>query len=418
MAAISDQHPFALEIVLQLRAAGHIALFAGGCVRDSLLGREAKDYDIATTARPEQVRKLFGHRRTLAVGASFGVIMVLAPQGGGQVEVATFRTEGPYLDGRRPESVAFCTPEEDARRRDFTINGMFFDPVKQRVLDFVSGEQDLNAKIVRAIGNPHERFREDKLRMLRAVRFTATLGFSLDPETADAIRAMASDLIVVSSERIAQELKKMLLDPHRRRAIQLTEDVELIRVIFPELDSVRRQSEWTIILQGLEELRHPTFELAMALLLKELRTQPNPRAICLRLRLSNDETDRITWLVAHQSDLDNAPTLSLAKLKQILAHRYRDDLLEMHRVQQVASSSPLVSYQFCVEFLRDTPPEVLDPVPFVTGDDLIAMGFKPGPRFKSILDTTRMAQLNLELLSRDEALDRVKQAWDQEPPRP
>jgi poly(A) polymerase len=344
--------------------------------------------------------------------------MVLAPQGGGQVEVATFRTEGPYLDGRRPESVAFCTPEEDARRRDFTINGMFFDPVKQRVLDFVSGEQDLNAKIVRAIGNPHERFREDKLRMLRAVRFTATLGFSLDPETADAIRAMASDLIVVSSERIAQELKKMLLDPHRRRAIQLTEDVELIRVIFPELDSVRRQSEWTIILQGLEELRHPTFELAMALLLKELRTQPNPRAICLRLRLSNDETDRITWLVAHQSDLDNAPTLSLAKLKQILAHRYRDDLLEMHRVQQVATSSPLGSYQFCVEFLRDTPPEVLDPVPFVTGDDLIAMGFKPGPRFKSILDTTRMAQLNLELLSRDEALDRVKQAWDPGPLRP
>ena len=418
MAAISDQHPFALEIVLQLRAAGHIALFAGGCVRDSLLGREAKDYDIATTARPEQVRKLFGHRRTLAVGASFGVIMVLAPQGGGQVEVATFRTEGPYLDGRRPESVAFCTPEEDARRRDFTINGMFFDPVEQRVLDFVSGEQDLNAKIVRAIGNPHERFREDKLRMLRAVRFTATLGFSLDPETADAIRAMASELIVVSSERIAQELKKMLLDPHRRRAIQLTEDVELIRVIFPELESVRRQSAWILILRGLEVLRHPTFELAMALLLKELRTQPNPRTICLRLRLSNDETDRITWLVAHQSDLDHAPALRLANLKQILAHRYRDDLLEMHRVQQLATSSPLDSYQFCVDFLRDTPPEVLDPVPFVTGDDLIAMGFKPGPRFKSILDTTRMAQLNLELLSRDEALDRVKQAWDQVPPRP
>ncbi len=418
MAAISDQHPFALEIVLQLRAAGHIALFAGGCVRDSLLGREAKDYDIATTARPEQVRKLFGHRRTLAVGASFGVIMVLAPQGGGQVEVATFRTEGPYLDGRRPESVAFCTPEEDARRRDFTINGMFFDPVEQRVLDFVSGEQDLNAKIVRAIGNPHERFREDKLRMLRAVRFTATLGFSLDPETADAIRAMASELIVVSSERIAQELKKMLLDPHRRRAIQLTEDVELIRVIFPELDSVRRQSEWSLILNGLEALRHPTFELAMALLLKELRTQPNPRTICLRLRLSNDETDRITWLVAHQSDLDDAPALCLANLKQILAHRYRDDLLEMHRVQQVATSSPLDSYQFCVHFLKNTPPEVLDPVPFVTGDDLITMGFKPGPRFKSILDTTRMAQLNLELLSRDEALNRIKQAWDQELPRP
>ena len=418
MAAISDQHPFALEIVLQLRAAGHIALFAGGCVRDSLLGREAKDYDIATTARPEQVRKLFGHRRTLAVGASFGVIMVLAPQGGGQVEVATFRTEGPYLDGRRPESVAFCTPEEDARRRDFTINGMFFDPVEQRVLDFVSGEQDLNAKIVRAIGNPHERFREDKLRMLRAVRFTATLGFSLDPETADAIRAMASELIVVSSERIAQELKKMLLDPHRRRAIQLTEDVELIRVIFPELESVRRQSAWSLILQGLEELRYPTFELAMALLLKELRTQPNPRTICLRLRLSNDETDRITWLVAHQSDLDDAPALCLANLKQILAHRYRDDLLEMHRVQQVATSSPLDSYQFCVHFLKNTPPEVLDPVPFVTGDDLITMGFKPGPRFKSILDTTRMAQLNLELLSRDEALNRIKQAWDQELPRP
>ena len=412
MTEISPQHQFALEIVLKLRGAGHIALFAGGCVRDALLGREAKDYDVATTARPEDVRTLFGHRRTLAVGASFGVIMVIGPKEAGHVEVATFRTEGPYLDGRRPESVAFCSPEEDARRRDFTINGMFFDPVEERILDFVGGEVDLRGRIIRAIGDPHERVREDKLRMLRAVRFTATLNFSLDEITARAIEEMSSELVVVSAERIAQELKKMLVDVHRRRAIQLAEEVGLIRVIFPELDEIRRQSNWIETLRCLDLLHAPSFELAMAALLRPLGTPSKVESVCRRLKLSNDETDRITWLVAHHNDLDHAPALSLASLKKVLSHPYRDDLLKFQTGLRLSTSKNLEPVEFCQEFLARTPDEVLDPVPLATGDDLIAMGLKPGPGFKSVLEKIRDAQLNLEIRTRVEALALARKEWN------
>ncbi len=412
MTVISPQHHFAIEIVGKLRSAGHVALFAGGCVRDALLGREAKDYDVATTARPEEVRKLFGHKRTLAVGASFGVIMVLGPKEAGQVEVATFRTEGEYLDGRRPESVEFCTPEEDAKRRDFTINGMFYDPIEERVLDFVGGAADLTARIIRAIGDPHERVKEDKLRMLRAVRFAATLDFSLDRTTADAIREMSSELIVVSVERITQELKKMLVDVHRRRAIELAEDVGLMRIIFPELDPIRRESEWQFTLRQLELLERPSFELAMAALLKPLSDKSVVEKVCRRLKLSNEECDRIAWLVAHQKDLDDAPRLSLAALKRILAHPYRDDLLNLERADRIANSTSLEPIEFCEDFLARTPAEVLDPIPFVTGDDLIALGFKPGPRFKSVLVVIRDAQLNLQIANREEGLAMVQTEWN------
>ena len=412
MTVFSPQHQFAIEIVGKLRSAGHEALFAGGCVRDALLGREAKDYDVATTARPDEVRKLFGHKRTLAVGASFGVIMVLGPKEAGQVEVATFRTEGEYLDGRRPESVEFCTPEEDAKRRDFTINGMFYDPIEERVLDFVGGAADLTAKMIRAIGDPHERVKEDKLRMLRAVRFAATLDFLLDPTTADAIREMSSELIVVSAERITQELKKMLVDVHRRRAIELADDVGLIRIVFPELDPIRRESEWQVTLRRLELLERPSFELAMAALLKPLSDKPVVGYVWRRLKLSNDECDRIRWLVGHQQDLDDAPRLSLAALKRTLAHPYCADLLKLVRADRIANSSNLEPIEFCEDFLARTPIEVLDPIPFVTGDDLIALGLKPGPRFKSVLVAIRDAQLNLQIASRDESIALVKAEWN------
>ena len=412
MTVFSPQHQFAIEIVGKLRSAGHEALFAGGCVRDALLGREAKDYDVATTARPDEVRKLFGHKRTLAVGASFGVIMVLGPKEAGQVEVATFRTEGEYLDGRRPESVEFCTPEEDAKRRDFTINGMFYDPIEERVLDFVGGAADLTAKMIRAIGDPHERVKEDKLRMLRAVRFAATLDFLLDPTTADAIREMSSELIVVSAERITQELKKMLVDVHRRRAIELADDVGLIRIVFPELDPIRRESEWQVTLRRLELLEKPSFELAMAALLKPLSDTPVVGYILRRLKLSNDENDRIAWLVAHQGDLDNAPSLSLAALKRTLAHPYCEDLLKLGRADRIANSLSLKPIEFCEDFLARTPMEVIDPIPFVTGDDLIALGLKPGPRFKSVLVSIRDAQLNLQIVSREEAIGLIRAEWN------
>ena len=437
MTTSSPQREFAIEIVRKLRAAGYEALMAGGCVRDLLLGREPKDYDVATTARPEQVRTLFGHGRTLAVGASFGVIVVLPPRGrdAGQVEVATFRTEGPYLDGRRPESVAFCTPEEDAKRRDFTINGMFYDPIEARVLDFVGGETDLAARVIRAIGDPHDRMCEDKLRMLRAVRFTATLDFALDEVTAAAVREMAEQITVVSHERIAQELRRMLIDVHRRRAVELCEDVGLLAVILPELavessdflsggrespgSSIafssavqkpgdlrpplrKRTGELTLVMLSL--LEAPSFELAFAALLHALPAKPTVHDICRRLKLSNDDTDRIVWLVAHQDDLAEAPSLSLARLKRILSHPYRDDLLSLLRVKRLATGDDMRPVLFVNEYLARTPQSVIDPPPLITGDDLKQLGLKPGPDFKTLLDSIRDAQLNDQIITRDQAL--------------
>jgi poly(A) polymerase len=421
MSASSPLREFAVDVVRRLRATGHTALFAGGCVRDLLLGRVAKDYDVATTARPDQVRDLFGHRKTLPVGASFGVIVVIGPRGTGHVEVATFRTEGPYEDGRRPTSVAFCTPEDDARRRDFTINGMFYDPIDAQVMDYVGGEADLSARIVRAIGDPHERMREDKLRMLRAVRFTATLDFALDPATADAVRGMAGQLVIVSAERIAQELKKMLVDPHRRRAIELCDDVGLLSVILPELDHEFRDLErLETTLRMLALLNMPSFELALATLLHSLAAQtatPEPSRgsasgtrsvtyeICRRLKLSNEETDQITWLVSHQDTLLDAPVQSLARLKRTLAHPFRDPLLNLLRVKLLAADADLRPVLFCDEFLARTPQAEIDPSPLISGDILKSIGLNPGPNFKSILETVRDAQLNNEISTQEQAVE-------------
>ncbi|MBS0205203.1 MAG: CCA tRNA nucleotidyltransferase [Planctomycetes bacterium] len=403
------QRDFAADVVRQLRAAGHTALFAGGCVRDLLLGRPAKDYDVATTATPDQVRNLFGHKKTLPVGASFGVIIVLGPREAGPVEVATFRTEGPYHDGRRPVSVAFCTPEEDAQRRDFTINGMFYDPVDARVLDFVGGEADLAARVVRAIGDPHERVREDKLRMLRAVRFTAILEFTLDETTASAVREMASQLVVVSAERIAQELKKMLVDPHRRRAMELCDSVCLLPLILPELNrELRDDSAHELTLRMLALLDRPSFELALAALLHALPAKPVVYDICRRLKLSNEETDRITWLVGHQDDLANAPAQSLAQLKRTLAHPHRDELLSLLRVKLLAREADLQPVLFCDEYLARTPQSVIDPPPLITGDTLKTLGMPPSPAFKQLLETIRDAQLNDEIASPEQAVEMAR----------
>ena len=409
MTVNSPQREFAVDVVRKLRAAGHTALFAGGCVRDLLLGRPAKDYDVATTALPDQVRDLFGHKKTLPVGASFGVIIVMGPREAGHVEVATFRTEGPYHDGRRPASVAFCTPEEDAQRRDFTINGMFYDPVDARILDYVGGEADLAARVVRAIGDPHERVREDKLRMLRAVRFTAVLEFTLEETTASAVREMASQLVVVSAERIAQELKKMLVDRHRRRAIELCDSVDLLPLILPELKSeLRDLSAHELTLRMLDELQQPSFELALAVLLHSLPAKPVVYDACRRLKLSNEEADRITWLVAHQDDLANAPAQTLASLKRTLAHPYRDDLLSLLRVKLLAREADLQPVLFCDEYLARTPQSVIDPPPLITGDDLKALGMAPSPAFKSVLESIRDAQLNDEITTPEQAIEMVQ----------
>ena len=423
------QREFAIDIVRRLKEAGFTALWAGGCVRDHLLGKTPKDYDVATSATPSQIRKVFKARKTLDVGAAFGVIVVVGSKRAGDVEVATFRSDGVYSDGRRPDSVTFSSPEEDAQRRDFTINGMFYDPLEQKVLDFVGGERDLNQGYVRAIGDPHDRMREDKLRMLRAVRFTAHLEFGLARATKSAVTEMASEIHAVSPERIAAELRRMLIDAHRHVAIALADEVGLLREILPEVieqdhadddavlvtkpwrggwqrkadDNGRGVSEYSLTMVRL--LQQPSFELAFAVL---TRFASDVGAICRRLRFSNDELDRVVWLVKHQDALRDADKLSLARLKRLLAHPYRDDLLALTRSALLAETADLHPVLFCERFLETTPRDVLDPPPFVTGDDLIALGLKPGPQFKRLLEEARDAQLNGELLDRDTALEWVK----------
>jgi poly(A) polymerase len=432
------QREFAVDVVRRLQGAGFRALWNGGCVRDLLMGRVPKDYDVATDARPDAVRNLFGQRRTLAVGASFGVIIVLGSKEAGNIEVATFRTEGPYLDGRRPEHVDFAGPEDDARRRDFTINGMFYDPLSEQVHDYVGGEKDLAAGVVRAIGRPGDRMAEDKLRMLRAVRFAATLEFQLDGPTADAVRAMAPEIHVVSAERIAQELKRMLVDPHRRRAMELARDTQLLLEILPELGPTLddashpgeggAKSPWEISLRRLRLLQEPRFELAAAALLASVpeiggspsagRKEPRvARGVCKRLRLSNQETDSIEWLLTHLSDVFASATKSLAQLKRMLAHPDARDLLALARADRLAAESDLSGVMHCEELLQRTPPERLDPLPFVTGDDLIARGLRPGKRIREILDTIREAQLNEELTDKEEAFRLADQLMNNPPER-
>ncbi len=436
---------FAIDVVRRLSAAGYVALWAGGCVRDFMRGRAPKDYDVATNALPGQVRQLFGRRKTLAVGESFGVIIVLGPtKAAGQIEVATFRTEGPYADGRRPDSVAFCTPEEDAARRDFTINGMFFDPLTETLHDYVGGERDLGQGIVRAIGDPHDRMGEDKLRMLRAVRFTATLEFTLDETTADAIRAMVDQILVVSWERIAQELRRMLVDPHRERAIRLCHELGLLDVLLPELAPVLSEwraergeqgvesqqpfansqsptanRDWWRTLHMLGNLEDPGFELAMAAL---LHTVPSPvrssrrqsdhigtvRGVCRRLKLSNQETDHTTWLVSQQHALDDASSLPLASLKRLLVHNQIADLFQLAYRSALAEQQATPGLDFAADYLAHTPPEVLDPPELINGADLRALGLTPGPRFKDILSAVRESQLNEEIVTREQALEFVR----------
>ena len=232
------QRAFAVDIVRRLREREFEAYWAGGCVRDQLIGRPPKDYDVATAARPDDVRAVFGRRRTVAVGEAFGVVCVVGPRGAGQVEVATFRQDAAYSDGRHPDSVQFSTPQADAQRRDFTINGMFYDPLEDRVVDFVGGQDDLVREVIRAIGNPRERFDEDKLRLLRAVRFASAFEFKIDPETRDALEEMAAQISVVSVERIAAEMRSMLTHASRVHSLHLFGEVRLLAAILPELNVV------------------------------------------------------------------------------------------------------------------------------------------------------------------------------------
>jgi poly(A) polymerase len=430
MAGSDPKREFAVEVVRTLQVAGYVALWAGGCVRDLLLGRPPDDYDVATSARPEDVQRVFGPKRTLAIGASFGVMLVHGPRrsAAGDVEVATFRTEGPYLDGRRPENVSFASPEEDAHRRDFTINGMFYDPLLEQVFDYVGGREDLNRKIVRAIGDPLARFTEDKLRMLRAVRIVARFDFDLDPHTAVAVQQMAGEILVVSQERIAQELKKMLVHARRRRALELANQLRLLTVILPELDPVVATSgaaaghdRWQPTLAALKLLHEPRFELALAATLHDVAFEaPATEAaslaeqICRRLKLSNSECHDVAWLIAHRHALDGAADWPLHRLKRLLAEPLTPEVLVLARAQAIPRDGSLADIEFCENYLHEKSPAEINPPPLLTGNDLRQAGLVPGPRFKELLEAVRDAQLDGLIKTCEEALEFVRALLSQQ----
>ncbi len=420
---------FAVDVVLRLRHAGFEALWAGGCVRDSLLGRTPKDYDVASSATPDQVINLFGRRRTVPVGVSFGVVMVLGPsRQAGQIEVATFRNDGEYLDGRRPSSVQFCSPAEDARRRDFTINGMFYDPVQDQVIDFVGGREDLAAGIVRAIGNPISRFTEDKLRMLRAVRFAATFGFELDGETGNAVRCLCRLLTQVSVERIAQELRRMLAHFSRERAFRLLHETQLLQVLFPRIFETEHNAEgqgsdhsFERCYQILAKLETDQFEPGLCAILLPLLGDGEHHRLrvarirqqCMDLKLSGNETVDVTWFADSLTQLRDADRRPLHVLKPILADRRADTLLRLLLAVEVASGVPPVDEQFCRRYLSQITAERLSPEPLIDGRDLHALSLPSGPEFRRMLQRIREEQLDERLQTREQALSRLRELVQQ-----
>jgi poly(A) polymerase len=442
MAHPITERDFAIEVVQRLRDAGYEALWAGGCVRDELLGKIPQDHDVATSARPEEVQRLF--RRTVAVGMSFGVVEVLGPRPH-KIQVATFRSDVSYSDGRHPDSVVFSSAREDALRRDFTINGMFFDPLETQLIDYVGGQEDLAAHVIRAIGDPRHRFTEDKLRMLRAVRFAARFDFAIDPATADAVREMAREITVVSAERIADELRKLLVDPHRARGMRLFMDLGLAEPVLPELvpmvglpqglPTAPTGDLWEHVLRTLDHLgADPSFPLAFAALLHDVgkprtvgRTPDRytfynhehvgrrlTSEICLRLKLSNDERKRIEWLVEKHQILSDARQMRTSKLKTLLIHPGIHELLALHRADALACDHSTDHVDYCEQLLREWTPEDLNPPPLFTGEDLMDLGLEPGPIYKRLLDTVREAQLEGTITTFEEALALVKQLLAEE----
>jgi poly(A) polymerase len=429
----------ASQICRTLRAAGYQAYFVGGCVRDLVLGREPADYDVTTDARPERVQQLFPG--SLTVGARFGVILVV--EGDAQVEVATFRSDVGYSDGRHPDRVEYSsTPEEDVCRRDFTINGLMLDPETGEVLDFVGGRADIRARIVRAIGRPEVRFGEDKLRMVRAVRFAARFDYTIEPATFAAIHAAAPQIHQVSPERLREELTKLLTEGAARRAFELLEQTRLLPELLPEIAAMKDVPQppqyhpegdvWIHTRMMLELLpAGAPATLAWAVLLHDVGKPPTFRPaeetgdrirfdghaeigarmaaqICRRLRFSSADTEQIESLVANHLRFKDVFGMRPATLKRFVRLREFDQHLELHRLDCSSSHGKLDAYEFVCKFLRETPPEQVRPQRLVTGHDLAEMGLRPGPQFKEILESVEEAQLDGRLTERAEALAFVR----------
>ena len=423
------------SICATLRRNGYQALLAGGCVRDLLLGRPPVDYDVATDALPDQVMALF--RESIAVGAQFGVVFI--PGDGCKVEVATFRSDGNYSDGRRPEQVVYAkTPEQDVKRRDFTINGLMMQPDGGEVLDFVGGQADLKAGVIRAIGEPEQRFSEDKLRLMRAVRFAARFGFAIEPETFAAIRHHAHEIGVVSAERVRDELTKLLTEGAARRGFELLDETGLLQQVLPEVAAMKGVEQppqyhpegdvWihTLLMLDVLEARAAS-TLAWGVLLHDVGKPPTfapasgpgtrirfdghvevgarmAERICRELRFSNDDTEQIEALVANHLRFKDVHEMRQATLKRFVRLPKFEEHLELHRLDCLASHGSLEAYDFVQHFLAKTPPEQVRPPRLVTGDDLMGMGIPPGPRYKEILLAVEEAQLDGRFSDREGAL--------------
>jgi poly(A) polymerase len=428
-----EPEALARNVIAKLRGAGHQAYLVGGCVRDMLLGAKPKDFDIATDARPDRIMDLFP--RSGRVGAHFGVVLVRDVFD--QVEVATFRSDHDYLDGRHPEQVRFeCDPREDVMRRDFTINGLMMDPADGRVLDFVEGQADLKAGVIRAIGDPYARFREDHLRLMRGIRFAARLGFAIDPATMDAIRLDHALILKVSAERVRDELTRILTEGGARRGFELLDESGMLADILPEVAAMKGVEQppeyhpegdvWMHTLILLEQLREPTTTLALGALLHDVGKPPTFRVadrirfdghveegvriadvILNRLRYSRAEMDQVSALIDNHMKFKDVQHMKESTLKRFLRMPEFGEHLELHRMDVMASNRRLENYELAKRKLAEFGEEALKPEALITGDDLIAAGYRPGPDFSKILQTVEDAQLEGRIETRAEAMDLV-----------
>lgn len=477
---------FSISIIRTLREHGHQAYLVGGCVRDLLLGREPADYDITTDATPKEVMRIFP--QTYAVGAQFGVVLIPLPEQrpdvsqknpanpsvipseaetspsevpaqsrdllfagaipgpstkANTIEVATFRSDIGYSDGRHPDQVRFSkSPEEDVRRRDFTINGLLLDPISNEVLDFVGGRRDLEAKIIRTIGDPAQRFAEDRLRMLRAVRFAARFDYTIDPQTLRAIQQFAPQIHQVSRERVRDEFTKMLTEGHARQAFLLLSQSGLLKKVLPEIEKMKGVEQppqfhpegdvfihTLLLLEKLPQPCPPT--LAWGALLHDVGKPPTFRVapdrirfdghvevgvkmaeeICRRLRFSNDDTEQVLALVNNHMRFANVQQMKDSTFKKFVRMPKFDEHLALHRIDCLSSHGDLTPYNFTREKIAFMPPEAVHPAPLIRGEDLIAAGYPPGPRFKEILTAVEDAQLEGRLTDSQEAMQFVRKEF-------
>jgi poly(A) polymerase len=442
----SDKAIEAIRVAHTLREHGYSAYLVGGCVRDLLLSREPADYDVATSATPHEVIRIFP--QTFAVGAQFGVVLVPVRRDNAEgerdnyaIEVATFRSDGAYSDGRHPDEVQFSKDARmDVQRRDFTINGLLLDPDTREVLDYIGGRDDLQRGIIRTIGQAHQRFAEDKLRMLRAVRFAARFGYAIDDQTFAAIRELAPQIHQVSRERVRDEILKMLTEGHARRAFELLDQTNLLEQVLPEIKKMQGVAQppqyhpegdvWIhtlMLLEGLPAGCPKT--LALGALLHDVGKPPTFRVapdrirfdghaeigtkmaaeICRRFRLSNDDTDQVLSLVANHMRFGDVMRMKDSTLKRFFRLPRFDQHLELHRLDCQSSHRDLSLYDFAKEKFHTLPAEQIRPTPLITGDDLIAAGYKPGPQFKELLTAVEDAQLDGSITTREEAMELVRE---------